>query len=218
MGTAPGSVNLLKAGFVVLDGATGAIAKTLVFQYNPATLVRRLTAAGGAAASVGISGSGGLAAARSLGAAASPGATAIGIGGPIAVVSPPELVSFTLALDASDKLNAGDPVTQQDGLLPMIAALELLLYQPTSLTVWVSGSHRVIPVNIVEMVITEQAFDRLLNPIRAEVAVELRVLKDADLPANSKGRALWDAHYVTLLQLSNLLAGGKLSTLGITGI
>ena len=42
--------------------------------------------------------------------------------------APREVVTFTLALDAADKLQAGDPLTQQVGLLPAISALELLLY------------------------------------------------------------------------------------------
>lgn len=211
MGTAPGSVKLVKAGFVVLDGATGAISKILVFQYNPETLVRRLVAASTGTASTGVGGVG-------LAGAAGAGIIAGGVGAPIGVPSPPEVVSFTLSLDAADKLNTGDAVTQQDGLLPEISSLELLLYSPTSLVVWVSGSHRVIPVRITEIVIAEQNFDSLLNPIRAEVQVQLQVLKDADLPAGSKGRALWDAHLATLQQLASLLPAASLSALGITGV
>jgi hypothetical protein len=186
--TAPGSEKLVKAGFVVLDGTTGVILKIIVFQYNPETLVRRLDA-GTVPAPPPIAG------------------------------APKETVSFTMSLDAADKLETGDPLTQQSGLLPVIAALELLLYSPqASLTVWVSGSRRVLPVRISELVFNEQAFDPTLNPIRAEVSVSLQVLKDADLAANSRGRAIWDAHYATLQQLAQTLGNGPLSALGITGI
>jgi len=43
MGSAPGQLKLVKAGFVVLD-QTAAVQKIIAFQYNPETLVRRLDA------------------------------------------------------------------------------------------------------------------------------------------------------------------------------
>ena len=97
MATFPGSLKLVKAGFVQLDAMTGAVQRILVFQYNPETLVRRLE-----------------------------GVTAVPPPGVPA--APRETVAFTLVLDATDKLQAGDPATQQTGLLPIISELELLLY------------------------------------------------------------------------------------------
>ncbi len=44
MSPAPGTVNLVKAGFVQLDGATGNILRVVVFQFNPETLARQLEA------------------------------------------------------------------------------------------------------------------------------------------------------------------------------
>lgn len=38
-----------------------------------------------------------------------------------------ESISFEIRLDATDKLNEGDPVTEQFGIAPQLAALELLL-------------------------------------------------------------------------------------------
>jgi hypothetical protein len=204
MGTAPGAIRLVKAGFLVLD-VTGATQKIVVFQYNPETLVRRLDPVGMVAP---------------LAAATLPGETVpIGTAGPINLPAPHETVSFTIALDAADKLQAGDAVTQQNGILPQLAALELLLYQPSNtLTVWTSGK-RILPVRITGMQILEQMFDPTLNPIRAEVSVTLQVLKDADLPNNSKGRALWDAYFKVLQQLANAsLSSTSLPMLGITGI
>ena len=187
----PGSPKLVKAGFVQLDPVTSAVQRILVFQYNPETLVRRLDGVGTAPPPP-------------------PGVAA----------APREVVSFTLALDAADKLQAGDAVAQQSGLLPALSALELLLYPAGgAITVWVSGGRRVVPVRITEMQIVEQAFDPALNPIRAEVAVTLLVLKDADLAKDSHGRALWDAHFATLQQLANTgFTGGTLASLGLTGI
>jgi hypothetical protein len=189
MSSFPGSPKLVKAGFVQLDPVTTAVLGVLVFQYNPETLVRRLD-----------------------GVSTTPPAPA-GV-----AAAPRETVTFTLVLDAADKLQAADPVTQQSGLLPAIAALELLLYPAgTGLIVWVSGGRRIVPVRITEMQIAEQAFDAALNPIRAEVTVTLQVLKDADLGGDPRGRALWDAHLAVLQQLAKT-AGGTLAGLGLTGI
>ena len=190
MSSFPGSPKLVKAGLVVLN-PTNPKPTILVFQYNPETLVRRLEGVG----------------------ATPPPAPGV-------PPSPREQITFTLALDAADKLQAGDPLTQQSGLLPAISALELLLYPvANTLTVWVSGSRRIVPVRITEMQIVEQAFDPALNPIRAEVAVTLLVLKDADLPSNSQGRALWDAHFATLQQLAKIVYdSGSLAALGLAAI
>jgi|SRR5271166_921286 len=184
-----GPAKLVKAGFVVLDTTTGAVLKIVVFQYNPETLVRRLEA----------------------GAVPAPPL-------PPFVSAPHETVSFTVAVDAADKLEAGDAATQQNGVYPALSALELLMYPtPGTLTVWVSGSKRVEPVRITEMQIAEQAFDSALNPIRVEALVTLQVLKDADLANNPRGKALWDAHFNILQQLARLDAG-TLAAMGITGI
>ena len=146
------------------------------------------------------------------------GVTTTPLPSPGAPPAPRETVTFTLVLDAADKLQAGDPVTQQSGLLPAISALELLLYPAGgALTVWVSGGRRIMPVRITEMQIMEQAFDPALNPIRAEVAVTLQVLKDADLAGDPRARALWDAHFATLQQLAKTNVG-TLAGLGLTGI
>jgi len=75
-----------------------------------------------------------------------------------------------------------------------------------------------VPVRLTEIQIAEQAFDAALNPIRADVSVQLQVLKDADFPANSRGRALWDAHYATLQQLAQAAGNGSLGALGLSGI
>ena len=192
MSTLPGSLELVKAGFVQLDATTGVVQRIIVFQYNPETLVRRL---------------------EGVNPAVPPPPP------PAPPPSPREFVTFTLALDATDKLEQGDPLTLQNGILPTLSALELLLYpRSPSLTVWVSGAKRVMPVRITELQITEQAFDAVLNPIRAELAVTLLILKDEDLAIDSHGRALWDAHFTRLQQLANSMEAGNLATLGLTGI
>lgn len=131
-----------------------------------------------------------------------------------------ETVSFTLALDAADKLEHDDTLTKQAGLLPIISALELLLYPAAgSLTVWVSGNRRIVPVRITEMQFVEQAFDPMLHPIRAEVSVSLQVLTDADLATGSHGRGLWDAYFTSLQQLAkSVYDAGSLTALGLNAV
>jgi hypothetical protein len=134
--------------------------------------------------------------------------------------APREVISFTLTFDATDKLEAGDPVTQQEGILPPLAALQVLLNSgPTSLIVWVSGNKRVVPVRITGMQFVEQAFDANLNPIRAAVAITLLVLTDQELANDPRGSALLDAYFLTLQRLAELeYINGSLGALGLSGI
>jgi hypothetical protein len=111
-----------------------------------------------------------------------------------------ETLSFELRLDATDALDAGDPVAALLGSAPALSTLELMTYPKSSgvlselllgpkkghqwappdnppLVLFLWGVQRVLPVNINSMTITETAFDRLLNPIRATVAVSLTVIE-----------------------------------------
>ncbi len=113
-----------------------------------------------------------------------------------------ESISFEIRLDATDKLNEGDPVTAQFGIAPQLSALELFTLPkgesilgakldmldnpvghsnaqqdrpPMVLFIW--GVQRVLPVNINSMNITENEFNSMLNPIRATVSVNLTVIE-----------------------------------------
>jgi hypothetical protein len=91
------------------------------------------------------------------------------------------------------------------GIYPQIAALEALAYpsiesidkmkslmekgqigiippeSPYTLLVW--GEKRVIPVQITDFTITEEMYDPNLNPIRAKVSLNMKVLTYNDVPA-----------------------------------
>ena len=63
---------------------------------------------------------------------------------------------------------------------PAGGTLEIVpMEAPLALFVW--SKHRVVPVRITEFSVTEEAFDPLLNPIRARVSLGLRVLSVDDL-------------------------------------
>jgi hypothetical protein len=122
-------------------------------------------------------------------------------------VPQPEKINLTLRLDAVEKVlrapDGGDTEIAE-GILPELAALESLMKKartevsvggsrnsptlartreiPLVLFIW--GDYRVIPVTILSMTITEQKFDYLLNPIRAEIRVSLQVLEEEDAKLN----------------------------------
>ncbi len=146
-----------------------------------------------------------------------------------------ETWKFTAELDATDQLDVPSP----DGIHPQLATLELLA-QPASgdlranqllaaagtleitpveapLTLFTWGSKRILPVRLTELTISEQAFDAELNPIRASVAIGLRVLTVSDLPTGHHGAELYLAHLAQKERLVGTAAGGRLSALGLKG-
>jgi len=140
-----------------------------------------------------------------------------------------ETLNFDIRLDATDKLNAGDTLTEQFGITPQLSTLELMMLPkgesllsgavsalldsakeaftfvdqaknpPVILFVW--GRKKVLPVNIKSMMIKEEEFSVDLNPIRATVTVELEVIEGANAPF-LRAKALKEA--MSLLNLANL--------------
>lgn len=132
---------------------------------------------------------------------------------------PGESISFTLKVDASDQLAQSNLIAASSGILPMLSALELLMVPrsalsinlvrlirgkgkpapcqlppdklPTVLFFW--GAYRILPVAITSMTITESEYDPLLNPVRADVAVNLQVLVPRQLEGDKLGRGAY--HY-----------------------
>lgn len=192
MSSFPGSPRLVKGALVNLDVAN-PLAGVIVFQYNPESVTRRLTAS--------ADDSGGAAGER------------LRLKGP-----PGETISLEIELDATDRLEAGDPLAAGLGIAPALASLELMLYPksadvvakaalaaaglveviapaaPLTLLVW--GPNRVLPVRVSELGITEEEFDPTLNPLRAKVSINLRVLTYDDLGLASTGGALHLTHHV----------------------
>ncbi len=126
------------------------------------------------------------------------------------IIVQPETFSFDIRLDASDKLDQGDTITEQFGIAPKLSTLELMMLPkaqsllggaisallpakaknfaffdtgnnpPIILFVW--GRKKTIPVNITSMQIKEEEFSVDLNPTRATVSVSLEAIEGANLP------------------------------------
>lgn len=213
----PGSPKLVSGGLVQVDPLSGAVLRVIKLQYNPETLTRTL-------AIQGISESG----ERS---------EVLRLKGPAV-----ETLKVEAILDAADQLEdpANNANTVQFGLHPQLAALESLLNPAVStiidqntlvasgtleiapaespLAIFVWSAQRVLPVRVTEFSVTEEAFDPLLNPIRAKVGLGLRVLNVEDLPFGHRGTTL----FLNYLQRKEVLAtkapSAALNALGIGGL
>jgi hypothetical protein len=191
MTASPVSPPVFKGALVAVDPLRPT-SSVIVFQYNPETITRTLQArtTGGEAGS-----------------------------GPLRLSGPPEeTLKLTLEIDATDQLEAGDPIAETLGVAPALAALELLLYPssamvianevlarvgvieilpmaaPLTLLVW--GTRRIVPVRVTDFSITEEAFDPALNPVRAKVDLGLRVVSYYDTGMLSAAGALSIASHV----------------------
>ena len=121
-----------------------------------------------------------------------------------------ETIGFDIRLDATDKLNRGDAITEQFGIAPQLSTLELMITPknqsvlgglatallggasgsfsffsedknpPIILFVW--GRKKVLPVNLTSMQIKEEQFSTDLNPTRATITVALGVIEGPNLP------------------------------------
>ncbi len=188
----PRSPRLLKGGFAVYQSQTaGPPPKIIVFQYNPEHMTRSLAA---------------RAAPREP---SNVGAAREDV---LRVLGPPvETMNLTIELDAADQLAEPlqNPEVVENGLHPVLATLEMLLYPPSDevqllqklategqvqvcpadlplvLLIW--GKSRVVPVMLTSFSISEEAFDPKLNPIQAKVDLGLRVLTYMELKSTSLG-------------------------------
>jgi hypothetical protein len=117
---------------------------------------------------------------------------------------PTELINLTLELDAADQLEVPGkhPDTVQNGLYPSLAALESMMYSesfearqakpPVVLFIW--GPKRMVPVRLVSLKVSEEAFDPKLNPIRTKIDICMRVVERSELRKGSLGYHLYGTH------------------------
>jgi hypothetical protein len=173
----------LKGAFINLGaGVLGGLPNIVIFQFNPDQVVRTISLASPPP--------------RSRGTASSNSRRQPD--------KPNESMSFTLRLDASDQLAESNPLAAKSGILPALSALELLMVPATSLLIDLNnlgggpkpythppfklptvlffwGPFRILPVSLDTLTVTETAYDTLLNPTRAEVAVSLQALAPGQL-------------------------------------
>jgi hypothetical protein len=208
------SPRLAKAGLVTIDPASGTIAQIISLQYNSDSLSRTLK--------IQASGDEGE---RSQ---------ALRLRGPAV-----ETFTLEAELDATDQLEfpGSNQAAVEAGLFPQIAAIEALVYPsaaqlraqdglakagtleispieaPLALFIW--SRHRIVPVRVTDLSITEEAFDADLNPIRAKVNLGLRGLTVDDLGFAHRGGGLFMAYLAAKEQLAKRAAGASLATFGV---
>ena len=214
MSTFPGSPRVMKGAIIGMD-PFNPLASVVVFQYNPDTVTRSLRA-------------------RTSGGNADRG-EALRLKGP-----PEETIRMDVVLDATDQLEQADGVATGMGIYPALSSLEMLLYPKSGLvianevllqagiievipaeapmTLFVWGPKRIVPVRLTDFTITEEAFDPALNPIRAKVGLQLKVLSYYDLGLISPGGALFMAHQVVKEVMATISGVGALTGTGPASI
>jgi hypothetical protein len=217
MSTFPNSPRLIKGGIVLISADTSAVQRIIPLQYNPDTITRTLQV-------------------QSVGEGADR-SEALRLKGP-----PVETIKVEVEIDATDQLEFPDqnPNAGKLGLHPQLAVLETILYpassqllsnnalaqagtleiapMESSLTLFIWSKNRIVPVRITDLSITEEAFDPLLNPIRAKISLGMRVLSVTDLGFQHKGGNLYMAYQQQKEKLAAMSAGGAFAALGIPGI
>jgi hypothetical protein len=201
MTTPPIAPRLLKGAIIGMD-IFNPLASVAVFQYNPDTITRRLTPR-----------------------LAPSGANGARSDQPRFIGPPAETITVQIEVDAADQELGG--AASGLGVHAPVAALEMLIYPKSAfvianwgamqagvvsfvapaapLTVFVWGPTRVVPVRVIDMTITEEAHDNLLNPVRAKIDLSMQVLSYHDLPPTHAGSVLFMIHQVAkeILATSN---------------
>jgi len=181
----------------------------LVFQFNPLTVTRTRAAkpvtpasqqSSRASQNAGLVG----------GLVASGGGSLVKFRNGTTISVDPETIGFDIRLDATDKLNDGDGLTEQFGISPQLATLEAMMLpkgqsllggavsallgasasrflclesiQDPPVILWVWGRKKILPVNILNMQIKEEQFSTDLNPTRAIITVQLQVIEGPNVP------------------------------------
>jgi hypothetical protein len=214
----PNSPRLIKGGIVLIDAVTSKVLRIIAMQYNPDTISRTLQVQG-------------------VGAESGDRLEALRLKGPAV-----ETIKLDAEIDATDRLEFPDnnSTTAELGIYPQLAALETIAYPSSqqllnnntqsqsgvleiapmeaALSLFIWSKNRILPVRLTEFSVTEEAFDSLLNPIRAKVSLGMRVLSVNDLGFNHKGGNLFMTYLQQKENLVNKSQQGTFSTLGIGGI
>ncbi|MEU4351818.1 hypothetical protein [Streptomyces sp. NPDC023838] len=204
-----------RGGFVLLDPEQGQVLRVMPFQYNPDSITRTLQP-------------------RGIGAAAGDRLEALRLHGPARETFRID-AEFDAVDQAASKATPAPPTGS--GLSATLAALESAV-TPTSaqltrqnelagqgileiapvqapLSVLVLG-RRVLPVRMLDIAVTEEAYDGELNPIRARVTLTVRVLTVDDVGFGHKAGGLYLQYQQNRERLAATVANGP-STVGYPG-
>lgn len=203
MGTLSGGPRLLRGALVAFQ-LPDPTPRVIAFQFNPTKLQRTLTA-------------------KTTGTEGAPG-EALRLAGP-----PEEKIKVDIELDAVDQLEVGSRTAAEAGIHPQLALLELLLYPSTAtviantillavgtievvpmeapLVLFIWGKNRIVPVRITSFSISEEEYDNNLNPIRANISLELQILSYDDLSRTNPGHFIYMAHHMNKEVLSRIGQG-----------
>lgn len=215
----PGSPRLARGGIVLLEPVTSRVLRVIALQFNPDTMSRTLQPQG-------------------IGQEAGDRLEALRLTGP-----PNETLTLDeVELDATEQLEFPREHAEvaRFGLLPVLAALETVVYPPADqlvatdvqarsgaievapveapLSLFVWSRNRILPVRITEFSITEEAFDSALHPIRARVRLGMRVLTVNDLGFAHRGGNLFLLYQRQKERFAAMNRSPELGALGITGI
>ena len=201
----PDHVRLLKGALISID-ETHNTRHTVPFQYNPATLERRLEP-------------------HQLGQTEAARTETLRFTG-----AATEIITLEAHLESVDSSipNGGGGT---HGVYPLLSALELFAYPSTQAVskyestlesgavdivpplaprlVFVWGPHRVLPVRLVQLEIREQMFNASLSPITAVVQLTLRVLTYSDVPSSSPDFNLFLTHQQHMESMAAYVPSGR---------
>jgi len=217
MSSFPNSPRLVKGGIVMIDAGSARVQRVISLQYNPDSVKRTLQA-------------------QRIGEGAEH-SEALRLTGPAV-----ETFSVEAEIDAADQLEFPDQHQNviEAGIAPQLAVLESLINpsaaailankslamagtleiapMESALPLFVWGANRIVPVEVTEFTITEEAFDPSLNPIRATVSLGFRVLSIDDLGFDHKGGSLFMAYLQSREKLASKSETFGFDALGIGGI
>lgn len=194
MPTYPRGPRLLKGALVIVNDV-GLAPQTIALQYNPETVKRSLQP-------------------QTVGGDEGQRSQIVRY-----VSAPVETIDLEVFLDAIDALEGNNAEALNAGIYPQLSLLETLVYPASQqvqqndqllalgmleimplaapLTLFVWGPHRVLPVRLTSMSISEEMFDPYLNPIQATISLSMRALSYSDLAPNTRGYHLFMAYQQT---------------------
>ena len=155
---------------------------------------------------------------------------------------PIETIKLDAEIDATDQLEFPDQNQNavEVGIHPQLAVLEAIIYpsseqlqsnnalaksgtleiipMQSALSLFIWSKNRIMPVQLTDLSVTEEAFDPNLNPIRAKVSLGMRVLNVNDVGFDAKAGSLYMIYQQQKERLAGLAPEGSFANLGIKGI